>query len=406
MSVFNELPPTAGFPLYVKDFLSTVLKKNLQGSLEEDFKNYLNLPYAEVTNSGTAAFYLILESLKDISSKKTVIIPSFICPLLPLAIKRAGFKVAVCDINKDNFNFDILQLEKLCLENSDLLAIVAVHLGGIPLDFEAIRQIAERNRIFIIEDCAQALAAMYKGEKVGTLGEFSFFSLCRGKGLTIYEGGVLVTRRIEYSKIINNTIERLVKDNFVSESVKILELFGYWLFYRPQLFWFVFGLPQIFWNWQGQPLRALTEYFTIGFPMHRVSRIRKLIGHVAFPRLDKEIAKQRQKVSDYMEGLKDVGGIKLITESPGNLATYPYLTLLFNEPAKRQKALSAFRHSGLGVFQIYASAITDYDYMKDIVGNKIFPNTRYLAERHITLTTSTFLKKKKLYSVTEIIKKL
>lgn len=406
MNVFNELPPTAGFPLYVKDFLSTVLKKNRQGSLEEDFKNYLNVPYAQVTNSGTVAFYLILESLKDISSKKTIIIPSFICPLLPLAIKRAGFKVAVCDINRDNFNFDIQQLEKLCLENSDLLAIVAVHLGGLPLDFEAIRQIAERNRIFIIEDCAQSLAAMYKGEKAGALGEFSFFSLCRGKGLTIYEGGILVTRRIEYSKIINNTIERLVKDNFVSESVKILELSGYWLFYRPQLFWFVFGLPQIFWNWQGQPLRALTEYFTIDFPIHKVSRIRKLTGHAAFLRLDKEIAKQRQKVSDYIEGLKDVGGIKLITESPGNLATYPYLTLLFNEPDKRKKALTTFRNSGLGVFQIYASAITDYDYLKNIVGNKVCPNARYLAERHITLTTSTFLKKKDLYSIVERIKKL
>lgn len=130
------------------------------------------------------------------------------------------------------------------------------------------------------------------------------------------------------------------------------------------------------------------------------------MGHVSFSRLDKEIGKQRQKVSDYIEGLKDVEGIKLITESPGNLATYPYLTLLFNEPAKRQKALSAFRHSGLGVFQIYASAITDYDYMKDIVGNKVCPNARYLAERHITLTTSTFLKNKDLDSIMEIIKKL
>ena len=130
------------------------------------------------------------------------------------------------------------------------------------------------------------------------------------------------------------------------------------------------------------------------------------MGHVVFPRLDKEIAKQRQKVSDYIEGLKDVGGIKLITESPGALATYPYLILLFNDPAKRQNALSAFRHSGLGVFQIYASAITDYDYMKDIVGNKVCPNARYLAERQITLTTTTFLKKKDLHSIVEIIKRL
>ncbi len=406
MNIFKELPPTAGFPLYAKDFLSILLKENRQGSLEEDFKNYLNAAFAQVTCSGTAAFYLILESLKGLSYKKTVIIPSFVCPLVPLAIKRAGLKVEVCDINKDNFNFNIQQLQELCSQSTDVLAIVVVHLGGMPLDFEAIRQIAEKNKIFIIEDCAQSLGAVYKGKKVGTLGDFSFFSLCRGKGLTIYEGGIIVSKKHEYSARINATIGRLVNDDFISEGIKVLELFGYWLFYRPQLFWFVFRLPQIFWNWRGQTLRALTEYFTIDFPMHKVSRIRKSMGHLAFPRLDKEIDKQRKKVSDYIERLKEVKGIKLITESAGDLATYPYITLLFNEPAKRNKALNMFRNSGLGVFQIYASAITDYDYMKDIAGNKACPNARYLAERHITLTTSTFLKNKGLDSIAKIIKKL
>jgi dTDP-4-amino-4,6-dideoxygalactose transaminase len=335
-----------------------------------------------------------------------VIIPSFVCPLLPQAIKRAGFKAAVCDINKDNFNFNIQQLQELCFQNPDILAIVAVHLGGIPLDFEGIQQIADKNKIFIIEDCAQALGAMYKAKLVGTRGDFSFFSLCRGKGLTIYEGGLIVSKKQEYSARINSTIECLVNDDYISEGIKVLELFGYWIFYRPQLFWFVFRLPQIFWYWQGKPLKALTEYFTVDFPIHKVSRIRKLIGHINFGRLNKQIDEQRQKVSDYTQGLKDVQGIKLITESPGSRAVYPYLTLLFNDSLKRQRALNVFKNSGLGVFQIYASAITDYDYMKDVVGNKLFPNARYLAEREITLTTSTFLKTKDLDSIVRIIKNL
>jgi dTDP-4-amino-4,6-dideoxygalactose transaminase len=406
MGIFKEIPPTAGFPLYWTDFFSIDLKENLPGSLEEDFKNYLDVPYAKVTYSGTAAFYIILESLKEISDKKTVIIPSFICPLIPLAIKRAGLKVAICDINKDNFNFDIHQLQELCLNNTDILAIIAVHLGGIPVDFEVIQQIAQKNKIYIIEDCAQSLGATYKGKKVGTLGDFSFFSLCRGKGLTIYEGGIIVTNKREFIGLIDNKINDLVKDDFFSESLKVLELFGYWIFYRPSLFWFVFRLPQIFWNWQGQTLRAQTEYFTTDFPLHKVSRIRKSIGHVAFCRLEQEIEKQRQKVSDYEEGLKGTQGIKLIIEPPETKATYPYLTLLFMDPERRNKALKVLRNSGLGIFQIYASAITDYNYLKGIIGNKDCPNARYLAARHITLTTSTFLKKRSLDSVISIIKNL
>ncbi len=406
MSIFREIPPTAGFPLYAKDFLSIFLKKNRQDSLEKDFKNYLNAPYAKVTYSGTAAFYLILESLKNLSSKRTVIIPSFICPLVPLAIYRAGLHVTVCDINKDNFNFDLRQLQELCSKNNDALAIVAVHLGGIPIDFEEIEQIARNDKIFIIEDCAQSLGAMYKDKKAGTLGDFSFFSLCRGKGLTIYEGGLIVTKKESDSVKIDATIERIVSNDFFSESLKILELLGYWIFYRPQLFWWVFRLPQIFWDWRGKHLRALTEYFTADFPLHKVSKIRKSIGHVTFARLEREIDKQRQKASSYIESLKGIPGIKLITESHEIKATYPYLTLLFDNPIKRKKAQEKFRNSGLGVFQVYAQAITDYDYLKDIVGNYDSPNARYLAEREISLTTSTFLKEEDIDSVVGIIKSL
>jgi len=406
VTIFREIPPTAGLPLYAKDFLSICLKKNRQSSLEEDFKDYLNAPYAKVTYSGTAAFYIILEGLKGLSSKKTVIIPSFICPLVPLAIHRASLRVAVCDINKDNFNFDLRKLQALCLNNDDILAIVAVHLGGIPVDFEEIKQIAGNKEIFIIEDCAQSLGAVYKDKKVGTLGDFSFFSLCRGKGLTIYEGGVIVTKKESGSVKIDATIERIVNTDFLSETLKILELFGYWIFYRPELFWWAFRLPQVFWDWRGGHLRALTEYFTVGFPLHKISRIRKSIGHVAFARLDKELDKQRQKASSYIENLRDIPGVKLITESPEAKATYPYLTLLFNDPIKCEKAKEAFRNSGLGVFQIYAMAITDYDYLKRIVKNTDSPNGRFIAQNHITLTTSTFLKDKDLNSVIDTVRNI
>ena len=377
----------ACFPLYLKDLLTIFNQKNYQVSLGEDFRNYLDIPYARVTYSGTAAFYFILESLKNLSAKKTVIIPSYICPLVPLAIKKAGFRVAVCDINKDDFNFNIRQLEELCLKNSDILAIVAVHLGGIPVDFAAIKQIATQYGIFVIEDCAQELGAIYKGKKVGTLGDFSFFSLCRGKGLTIYEGGVIVTKSEENSKRLDTVLRQRVKNDFLSESLKIFELFGYWVFYRPQLFWFAFRLPQIYWDWRGERIRAAGDYFDADFPLHKVSKIRKLIGHINFSRLDEEIDKQRQKAFGYIERLKDIQGIKLITESVAGKATYPYLTLLFDDPLKRKKAQKIFAGLGLGVSQIYESAITDYGYLKDIIDDSHCPNARSLAEREVTLST-------------------
>ena len=403
MSLFREIPPTAGFPLYWKDILSIFEAKNPEDVLERDFKNYLNVDYAKITCSGTAALYLILEVLKELSPRNTVIIPSFICPLVPLAIQRAGLNVEICDINRNDFNFNFRELEDLCFKNKDILAIVAVHLGGIPLNFRIIETIAKKYGIYTIEDCAQSLGAIYQDKKVGTLGDFAFFSLCRGKGLTLYEGGVMVTHQKDYGALLDKKIDQFVKNEIILESLRVLELLGYWLFYNPSFFWFVFRLPQIFWNLQGKRFKALMEYFTIGFPIHKVSKIRKLIGHVHFYRLEEEIKEQSQKASYYIERLRNIEGIQVIKAPIYGRANYPYLTLIFDTPEKRELALKRFGNSGLGVSQIYACAITDYDYLKPILPDRPCSNGRYLAEREITLSTSTFLKEEDLDSILNMV---
>lgn len=406
MSIFREIPPTAGFPLYLNQLYQGFFKKTTNGSLAEDFKGYLGVSYAEITYSGTAAFYLILEALKQLSSKQTVIIPSFVCPLVPLAIKRAGLKIAVCDINKTDFNFEPLQLKKIIDGNPDILAVTAVHLAGIPIDLEHVSQITSGKQIFIIEDCAQALGATHKGQKAGTIGDFAFFSLCRGKGLTIYEGGALVTKENTYAALLDNTVNSLVNKDSFSELIKILEIIGYWIFYRPELFWFVFRLPQIYWNLRAQPLKALTEYFSEDFPIHSVSLIRKSIGQAALPCLDLEINAQREKAARYIYNLRDTDGITLVTGPVGGTSIYPYLTVIFDDPGKRTKAQRILQGSGLGVSQIYACAITDYEYLQGIVGSSACPNARYLAKREITLTTSAFLKNEEIDLITGIIKRI
>ncbi|MCX5695467.1 MAG: aminotransferase class I/II-fold pyridoxal phosphate-dependent enzyme [Candidatus Omnitrophica bacterium] len=405
MSLFREIPPTAGLPLYARDIFCAFSKRNPSASLEEDFKKYLGASYAAITYSGTAAFYIILEALKKLSPRKTVIIPAFICPLIPLAIKRAGLKVAVCDINKVDFNFEVNQLKKLCANNNDILAIVAVHLAGIAADFQVIQDIVKENKIFIVEDCAQSLGAVYQNKKTGTLGDFAFFSLCRGKGLTTYEGGVIVSS-LKFAALIDSELNRLAKTDLFSECLKVLELFGYWIFYRPFLFWFVFRLPQLFWQLQGKMEKAFIEYFSVDFPLHKVSKMRKSVAHAMFDRLENEITNQRKTTADYIEGLKGLQGIKLITEPNGSTANYPYLTLLFDETAQRDKVFNILHNSGLGVALIYLAAITDYAYLKDMVGDAVYPNARAIAKNHITLTTSRFLTQKDICSLIERIKKI
>jgi dTDP-4-amino-4,6-dideoxygalactose transaminase len=323
---------------------------------------------------------------------------------VPLAVQRAGLKVEVCDIQTEGFDFQPQQLLHLCRENPDILAVVPAHLGGIPADLDAIGKIAADSGAFLIEDCAQSLGAEYKGRYCGAYGDFSFFSFCRGKGLTIYEGGLIAAKE-KYAGILEDKVELLARENYWEEGLKILELMGYWLFYRPSLFWIVFRLPRAFWELAGNKHRADIEYFTQNFPLYKVSQIRKDIASANFRHLGEQIEKQREKVELYLRGLEGVAGIKAVKESGQDRATYPYLTLLFADQAKKEKTRQALSRAGLGCSRVYASPITEYSYLKGIVPDRVLPQARHLAQSHLTVSTSAFLKNEDILDQLAAIKK-
>ncbi len=392
MSLTREIPPTAGLPILTKEVAQLIFKKPAPYLLEESLQEYLGAIHIRITYSGTAALYIILESLKEISNKKTVVIPSFICPLVPLAILRAGLKPAVCDISPKGFDFQREKLEKITRENNDVLAVIPTHLAGIPIDIKSYAADCKNKGILIIEDCAQSLGSKNKGIFTGTTADFSFYSFCRGKGITTYEGGAIACKS-EFKDLIDKNLNRISKEDRLSETLKLVELLGYWIFYRPALFWFVFRLPQLFWEIQGKTERANIEYFTSDFPVHKVSEKRKYIGALQLKRLEQEIDKQREKTFYYLDGLKGLKDLNVISEGENHRSNYPFLTILFQESRKRDKILQKLNNSGLGVSRIYLNAITDYRYLKEIYSPGSCPNASSIAKRHITLSTSTFIKK-------------
>jgi dTDP-4-amino-4,6-dideoxygalactose transaminase len=96
----------------------------------------------------------------------------------------------------------------------------------------------------------------------------------------------------------------------------------------------------------------------------------------------------------------------VIKEPAGAKATYPYLTLVFDDRQKRKKALQLFENSGLGVSQIYTSAVNGYDYLKGVIQEKEFPSASYLANRHITLSTSIFISENEMEKAVRICRRI
>ena len=136
-----------------------------------------------------------------------------------------------------------------------------------------------------------------------------------------------------------------------------------------------------------------------------MSQLRKSIGQAGFYRLEEEIEKQRQKAHAYFALLEACVGVSALREEEGTAATYPFVTLVFDDREKKKRALRELNRYGLGVSQIYAAAITDYDYLREIVPAHKASAARSFAGRHLTLTTSTYLSKEDLAFVAGIIKK-
>lgn len=156
--------------------------------LEKEFKEYIGVKYAIATNFGRTALYLGLKSMKVAGGE--VILPSFTCTVVWQAVILAGATPRFVDIQFGSFDLDLEDLARKI--TSSTRAIVLTHyFGSVAGNLEEIVGICRKNGIFIIEDCAHSLGAEYKGQKLGSFGDFAIFSLT--KGFVNFNGGFFVT---------------------------------------------------------------------------------------------------------------------------------------------------------------------------------------------------------------------
>ena len=162
----------------------------VQGEVVEKFEKkmakFIGVHGAVATNTGTSALHLSLLSI-GIKKGDYVAIPSFVCTALLNAVKYVGAQPILVDINPETYNMDISNLKKRVKRSTK--AIILPHLFGLPADIDEIMSLG----IPVIEDCAQAIGAVYKGKKAGSYGRLSCFSFYATKVLSTGEGGMVVS---------------------------------------------------------------------------------------------------------------------------------------------------------------------------------------------------------------------
>jgi len=188
-------------------------------AFEEEFAAYLGVRHAVGVASGTDALALSLRAL-GVGPGDAVLTVSHTAVATVAAIGICGAQPVFVDIDPVSFTLDPGRLEEAIRGAGDkrLKAIVAVHLYGHPADMEAILDIARRNGLPVVEDCAQAHGAALEGKKVGGFGALAAFSFYPTKNLgAIGDGGMVVTSDKELAQRVRELREYGWRERYVSE---------------------------------------------------------------------------------------------------------------------------------------------------------------------------------------------
>jgi len=170
------------------------------GKLEEEVASYHGLSHAVSVANGTDALLLALRACNIKEGDEVITTPfTFIATAEVVALLNAV--PVFVDICPDTFNLDCSQIKAKI--TSKTKAIIPVHLFGHPADMDPIMKIARENNLKVIEDCAQAFGAKYKGQKVGSIGDIGCFSFFPSKNLAGYgDGGMVITKDKEIAERI------------------------------------------------------------------------------------------------------------------------------------------------------------------------------------------------------------
>lgn len=161
-------------------------------AFENAFAKAIGLDHCVSCANGTDAIYIAMKML-GVRPKDQIIVPAMSWISTSETVSQAGGNVVFCDIDPATNTLDLAKLEACITERT--VGIIPVHLYGHPADMDRIIEIADKNSLWVIEDCAQAHLSEFKGSKVGTFGTAATFSFYPGKNLgAMGDGGAILTK--------------------------------------------------------------------------------------------------------------------------------------------------------------------------------------------------------------------
>jgi len=346
---------------------------------------YIKTKHLFLFSSGIASFYAALTVIKQGSGKREVILPAYTASSLVAAVKKIGLVPKLCDISLDDFNLEVLELADVVNERT--LAIVGIHMFGLPM--AGFKELKEKFKdVYLIEDCAQSFGSQIDNEPVGRLGDFSLFSFNRGKNFPLFGGGCLATDSDSLAERISSVYKAVCLRQSLSRNfIDFIKALAFTLAINPYIYGSFYDLISCFKD------TAPPKDVFIG----EMSPFQKSLGEIFSLKIKASIKQRINNATFLINGLKDVESLCLPKIKNNLRPIFNRLPILFNSKNCLEKAEHKLALLGIESSRMYLKPlhhIFDLGY-----NSEEFPNANKLAENLLVLPVHPLVKSKHLNQI-------
>src|SRR3954471_13733427 len=313
---------------------------------------------------GRIAFYYILKAL-DLPPGSEIIFPSLTFWVVPELARVAGLTVVFADVDPRTFNLNPDSVERLITAKTR--AIVPTHLYGLPCDMDRILAIAARHNLIVLEDCAHALGATYKGKPVGSFGTGSLFSFQTLKPLNCYGGGLALVNDAAIAGRVRSQVEALPWPSAKRVTDRLLMGRLQRIFMKPWVFsislfpvlWIsalIDANPDVFFWEKIRSLHPLPEQYTERFP-----NVQAAIGLEALKHLDEWTAQARANAEYVTRTLSGVPGIQPPIVPPDRTHVYYQYCVYGPEGPQRDELVVRCVRRGIDIETLHVDVPPDME---------------------------------------------
>ena len=391
--------PTAGTPYKLYETARGVLgffesEKVIQ-RYREILKSYLNVKNLLLVNSGTTACHILFELFKKIrksEKQNEIILPAYTAPSLLLPIKAANLKAVLVDTDPNAFNMDTKQIPNLV--SPQTLAVMPVHMFGLPCEVESLNRLAKEKDFFVVEDAASSLGTKNNGRYTGTIAPFGFYSLNRGKNVSTLAGGIIVWKDEKYTKPMTVLYDKLMTLSSLSQFTMTLKMIGLSLAIKPVTYCLL------------APILAKFKYTTLHthFDSFQYTTMQAAVGKQLWKRIDDLTERRIENGKALLNVFKNRNGIITPVIPEDAEAAFNQFPIVIDDLKKRKRLQKELLNQGIETTLMYEKPLHHIFPELYSPGDDPFPNATYLAEHLLLIPPHAQIRCSTINTIKEAVK--